>query len=83
MLLKDKVCIVTGAGKGFGEEIAKEFYAQGAKLALITRSQKDIDNLMVKFDSERVLFVCGDVSDGNVVSQFISQTINKIGRAHV
>ena len=79
MLLKDKVCIVTGAGKGFGEEIAKEFYVQGAKLALITRSQEDIDNLMVKFDSERVLFVCGDVSDGNVVSQFISQTINKFG----
>jgi len=79
MLLKDKVCIITGAGKGFGEEMAKEFYAQGAKLALITRSQEDIDNLMVKFDSERVLSVCGDVSDGNVVSQFISQTNNKFG----
>jgi len=78
-LLKDKVCIVTGAGKGFGKEIAKEFYAQGAKLALITRSQEDIDNLMVKFDSERVLSICGDVSDGNIVSQFISQTINKFG----
>jgi NAD(P)-dependent dehydrogenase (short-subunit alcohol dehydrogenase family) len=79
MLLKDKVCIVTGAGKGFGEEIAKEFYVQGAKLALITRSQKDIDSLMVKFDSERVLSVCGDVSDGSTVSQFISQTINEFG----
>ena len=79
MLLKDKVCIITGAGKGFGEEIAKEFYAQGAKLALITRSQEDVDNLTVKFDSERVLSVCGDVSDENVVSQFISQTINKFG----
>ena len=78
-MLKDKVCIVTGAGKGFGKEIAKEFYAQGAKLALITRSQEDIDNLMAKFDSERVLSICGDVSDGNIVSQFISQTINKFG----
>ena len=79
MLLKDKVCIITGAGKGFGEEIAKEFYAQGAKLALITRSQKDVDNLMVKFDSKRVLSVCVDVSDGSAVSQFISQTINEFG----
>ncbi len=79
MLLKDKVCIVTGAGKGFGEEIAKEFYAQGAKLALITRSQEDVDNLMAGFDSERVLSVCGDVSDANTVSQFILQTINKFG----
>jgi NADP-dependent 3-hydroxy acid dehydrogenase YdfG len=47
MLLKDKVCIVTGAGKGFGEDIAKEFYAQGAKLALITRSQIDVNDLIV------------------------------------
>jgi NAD(P)-dependent dehydrogenase (short-subunit alcohol dehydrogenase family) len=79
MLLKDKVCIITGAGKGFGEEIAEEFYAQGAKLALITRSQEDVDKLMLKFDSERVLSVFGDVSDRDVVSQFISQTINKFG----
>ena len=79
MLLKDKVCIVTGAGKGFGEEIAKEFYAQGAKLALITRSQEDVDSLIARFDDERVLFFCGDVSDENEVSQFISQTIKKFG----
>ena len=79
MLLKNKVCIVTGAGKGFGVEIAKEFYAHGAKLALITRSQEDVDSLMAKFDRERVLFVCGDVSDGNEVNQFISQTIDKFG----
>ena len=78
-MLKDKVCIVTGAGKGFGKEIAKEFYAQGAKLALITRSKEDIDNLMLKFNSGRVLSFCGDVSDRDTVSQFISQTINKFG----
>ena len=53
MLLKEKVCIVTGAGKGFGEEIAKEFYAQGAKLALVTRSQEDIDSLIAKFDKNQ------------------------------
>ena len=57
MLLKNKICIVTGAGKGFGREIAKEFYAQGAKLALITRSQSDINDLNSEFDSGRVLFV--------------------------
>ena len=77
MLLKDKICIVTGAGKGFGREIAKEFYAQGAKLALITRSQSDINDLNSEFDSGRVLSVCGDVSDSTVVAQFITQTIDK------
>ena len=83
MLLKNKICIVTGAGKGFGREIAKEFYAQGAKLALITRSQSDINNLNSEFDSGRVLSVCGDVSDSTVVAQFITQTIDKFGTIDV
>ena len=83
MLLKDKICIVTGAGKGFGREIAKEFYAQGAKLALITRSQPDINDLNSEFDSGRVLSVCGDVSDSTVVAQFITQTIDKFGTIDV
>ncbi len=83
MLLKDKICIVTGAGKGFGREIAKEFYAQGAKLALITRSQSDINDLNSEFDSGRVLSVCGDISDSTVVAQFITQTIDKFGTIDV
>jgi 3-oxoacyl-[acyl-carrier protein] reductase len=83
MLLKDKICIITGSGKGFGREIAKEFYAQGAKLALITRSQSDINDLNSEFDSGRVLSVCGDVSDSTVVAQFITQTIDKFGTIDV
>ena len=83
MLLKDKICIITGAGKGLGREVAKEFYAQGAKLALITRSQPDINDLNSEFDSGRVLSVCGDVSDSTVVAQFITQTIDKFGTIDV
>ena len=83
MLLKDKICIVTGAGKGLGKEIAKEFYAQGAKLSLITRSQSDVDDLISEFDNERVLSICGDVSDANAVNQFIYQTVDKFGKIDV
>ena len=45
-LLKDKVCVITGAGKGFGKTLAGVFLQHGAKLALITRSQDDVDQLM-------------------------------------
>ncbi len=49
LLLEGKVCIVTGAGKGFGRDIARAYYAQGASLALITRSQTDVDDLITEF----------------------------------
>ena len=47
MLLENKICIITGAGKGFGRDIARAYYTQGAKLALITRSQIDVNDLIV------------------------------------
>jgi 3-oxoacyl-[acyl-carrier protein] reductase len=83
VLLQDKVCIITGAGKGFGLDIAKAYYAQGARLALITRSQVDVDNLTSIFDNERVMSVCGDVSNSGMVDQFVSQVIDKFGTIDV
>src|SRR5713101_4265450 len=35
MKLKDKVAIVTGAGRNIGEEVAKLFAAEGAKVAVV------------------------------------------------
>ena len=84
MLLENKVCIVTGAGKGFGRDIARTYYAQGAKLALITRSQTDVDDLIVEFgENDEVLYFCGDVSDTTTVSEFVLKVIDNFGTIDV
>ena len=38
MRLRDKIAIVTGAGSGFGEGIAKKFVAEGAKVIVADRN---------------------------------------------
>ncbi len=35
MKLKDQVAIVTGAGRNIGEEVAKLFAAEGARIAVV------------------------------------------------
>ena len=84
-LLTDKVCIITGAGKGFGKAIAKKFVDNGAKLALITRTQSDIDDLYREFYGyeNKLLAICGDVSDQDTVNSFVAEVKNKFGRIDV
>jgi len=84
-LLRDKVCIITGAGKGFGKAIAKKFADNGAKLALITRTQSDIDDLYREFhgNEDSFLAICGDVSDQDTVNSFVADVKSKFGRIDV
>lgn len=80
-LLEGKVCVITGAGKGFGRTLAEVFYEHGAKLALITRSHEDVESLNkdLSFDDERLLAICGDVSKPEIVKNFVEQTVKKFG----
>ena len=84
-LLTDEVCIITGAGKGFGKAIAKKFADNGAKLALITRTQSDIDDLNREFYGyeNKFLAIFGDVSDQDTVNSFVAEVKNKFGRIDV
>src|SRR3989339_1145527 len=84
-ILKDKVCVITGAGKGIGLETAKLFYREGAKLALISRDPADLAGLKKAegFADDRVLTYAGDVSEEKIVVDFIGQALAMFGRFDV
>ena len=54
MRLKDQVAIVTGAGRNIGEEIARLFAAEGAKVAIVELDRPRGERLVVvAFEMQR------------------------------
>lgn len=50
--LKGKRVLVTGSSKGIGLAIAKGFLSEGAMVVLTSRSQRDLESLISKFEEE-------------------------------
>ena len=63
----DKIAVVTGAGRGIGEAVAKALAAEGAQVAVVSRteanSQRTADSINAEFP-DRAKAYAVDVSDG-------------------
>ena len=82
--LKGKTCLITGAGKGFGRNMADGFFAAGCRLVLVTRSKEDIASLQSEFeDRERTLIIEGDVSDAKTAGEIHEATMAAFGRLDI
>jgi 3-oxoacyl-[acyl-carrier protein] reductase len=81
MRLRDKVAIVTGAGSGFGEGIAKRFAAEGAKILV-----NDIDvasgervTREIRASGGNAEFCAGDVGDDADVARVVAAALAVFG----
>ena len=73
--LKNKTALVTGAGKGIGKACSIALAEAGANLIIISRTQKDLDNvskIIKRFKSKCVSYVC-DVSNYNQIKNIINR----------
>ncbi len=63
-LLKNKICVITGAGRGIGRATAILFAAEGAKLLLTDIDKEPLEETasLVKQAGTDVAFVTGDVT---------------------
>jgi NAD(P)-dependent dehydrogenase (short-subunit alcohol dehydrogenase family) len=85
MKLKDQVAIITGAGRNIGEDTAKLFASEGAKVAVVDNHQARAGKVaaeIVKSNGEAAAFVA-DVSSETAVETVVKEVAARWGRIDV
>lgn len=83
--LKDKVAIVTGAGRGIGKAIALTLAEAGADIIVAARTVEQIERTAEKIRKmgRRALAVPTDVTKREQVASVVEQTVSQFGRIDI
>lgn len=82
MRLNGKIAIVTGAGGGFGEAIARRFAAEGCRV-VVADLRADAAERVASDIGEAAIAVTADVGSAQDVSKVVSGTLRRFGAPHI
>lgn len=83
--LSGQVAIVTGGGRGFGQAIALRFAAEGALVAVTSRTTSELDETVRQIEASggQALAITGDVTRREDVARVVTETNEKFGQITV
>jgi NAD(P)-dependent dehydrogenase (short-subunit alcohol dehydrogenase family) len=83
--LDGKVVLVTGGSKGIGLACARAFAAEGAKVAIASRSQDNLDAAVKTMGAEgvQVLAICADLGEAEQARAMVARTERELGPVDV
>jgi len=79
--LKGKVVIVTGGSKGIGLACAQAFMAEGARVAIVSRSRSNLDDAARTLPG--VVCVAGDLTQAGAAQEMVRQAESALGAVDV
>ena len=85
MQLKDKVALITGAGRGIGRAIAIAYAREGAQLALAARSLDELEETAQAAESlgTATCVIGVDVTDRAAVDEMARRSLARFGRLDI
>ena len=85
MDIKGSVALVTGGGNGIGEAVVKHLVKNGAKVAIVDMSQKNIDRVVaeVKEMGGEAIGVQANVTSEADTAKFIKATVDAFGALNI
>ena len=78
---KEQAVLITGAGRGIGKATAEAFAQEGAAVALMARSSKDIDELAKVLTSEghKAVAIQADITHPESVQEAVRRVVEAFG----
>ncbi len=86
LLVKGKVAIITGGSEGIGRAAAERLSSEGALVALVSRTQADLDRVAGEISAEtgnEVIGVAADVSNEDSVKAMVQSVVDRWGRVDI
>ena len=84
-MLEGKVAFITGGGSGIGAAAGKLLAKEGAKVALISRTKDELEEIVGEIESAvgEAIALEADVSDGVGLKAAIEETVSRFGRLDI
>jgi len=83
--LRGRTVLVTGASRGIGREIALASSEAGASVALVARSEAQLEQVAsaIREKDGTAMAICADLTDRAATDQLVKRVVERMGQIHV